>query len=85
MEACDRKFFQYATAKQWMRTQKPAFIPRNQLVEQALDQAVNGNLVSLERLLEALSNPYEYRNKFAEFIKPPSMEYEMKYRTFCGT
>ncbi len=72
-------------AKQLMKTQNPAFIPRNHLVEQALDEAIDGNLIPFERLLGVLSQPYQYQNNLAEFMKPSNSDFEMSYQTFCGT
>jgi len=72
-------------AQQVMNTHNPIYIPRNQIVEQALDEAANGNLHLFERLLGVLSQPYHYQNNSDEFMKPSSPDFEMKYQTFCGT
>ncbi|MFZ4739615.1 MAG: protein adenylyltransferase SelO [Bacteroidales bacterium] len=72
-------------AKQLMNTQNPVFIPRNQIVEQALDKAVNGNLSLFQKLLGMLSNPYKYKNNLYKFMKPPDIDFERNYQTFCGT
>jgi uncharacterized protein YdiU (UPF0061 family) len=54
-------------------------------VEQALDEAIDGNLIPFERLLGVLSQPYQYQNNLAEFMKPSNSDFEMSYQTFCGT
>ncbi len=72
-------------AKQLMITQNPVFIPRNHLVEQALDQAVNGDLTLIEKLLGVLSQPYQNNNDLDDFKQPSSLEFEIRYKTFCGT
>lgn len=72
-------------AKQLMNRNNPVFIPRNHLVEQALDEAVNGDISLYERLLNALSKPYEYQSNFDEFMKPSDKVFEESYKTFCGT
>ncbi len=72
-------------AKQLMNTHNPVFIPRNQIVEQALDEAVNGNLSLFLKLLGMLSNPYKYKNNLDKFMKPPDIDFERNYQTFCGT
>ncbi len=72
-------------AKQLMITQNPVFIPRNHLVEQALDQAVNGDLTLIEKLLGVLSQPYQNNKDLDDFKQPSSSEFEIRYQTFCGT
>lgn len=72
-------------AKQLMKTHNPVFIPRNHIVEQALDEAVNGNLSLFEKLLGVLSQPYQYQNNLRDFMKPSNTDFEMSYQTFCGT
>lgn len=72
-------------AKKVMKATNPAFIPRNHLVEQALEQAVNGNMTPFEQLLRVLKNPYEYMENLSHFAIPPSDLFEKQYATFCGT
>jgi serine/tyrosine/threonine adenylyltransferase len=62
----------------------PAFIPRNHQVEAALEEAVNGDLRSFERLHATLARPYDDQPKAAELVGPPPLPDE-GYRTFCGT
>jgi uncharacterized protein YdiU (UPF0061 family) len=64
----------------------PAIIPRNQLVEEALNAAVDqDNLKPLERLLAALSKPYNPSADCAAFLQAPQPEFDAHYKTFCGT
>jgi uncharacterized protein YdiU (UPF0061 family) len=64
----------------------PAIIPRNQLVEEALNAAVDqDNLKPLERLLAALSKPYNPSADCAAFLQAPQPEFDAQYKTFCGT
>jgi uncharacterized protein YdiU (UPF0061 family) len=72
-------------AKKLMNRNNPVFIARNHLVEQALDEAVNGDLSLYERLLNTLSQPYQYQNNCDEYMKPPDKVFEENYKTFCGT
>ncbi|MFC0298858.1 protein adenylyltransferase SelO [Geobacillus jurassicus] len=68
-----------------MRRHNPAVIPRNHRVEEALAAAVNGGDYSvMNRLLQALSDPYAYSPEQEEYaeLPPPS---DQPYRTFCGT
>jgi uncharacterized protein YdiU (UPF0061 family) len=64
----------------------PAIIPRNHLVEEALNAAVDqDNLQPLEKLLAALSKPYNPTADYAEFREAPQPEFDTHYKTFCGT
>lgn len=64
----------------------PAIIPRNHLVEEALNAAVNqDNLQPLERLLAAVSEPYGPAADYTEFMQAPEPGFDSDYKTFCGT
>jgi uncharacterized protein YdiU (UPF0061 family) len=67
-----------------MRAVNPARIPRNHKVEDALTAAVRAqDFAPFERMLVALSEPFEERPDCAEYDLPgPAMP---GYRTFCGT
>lgn len=68
-----------------MAAVNPAFIPRNHLVERALDQAVRqGDLEFYEQLRAILRKPFLYQPQFEEFALPPG-EDEAVHVTFCGT
>ncbi|MBA4359001.1 MAG: hypothetical protein C0405_14895, partial [Desulfovibrio sp.] len=68
-----------------MRAQSPSLIPRNHLVEEALEAATrHGEYAPLERLLAVLSRPYEERPEDAPFRQPPGPSTQ-PYQTFCGT
>ncbi len=62
----------------------PLYIPRNHKVEEALEQAHTGDLTAFDRLLAAVTNPYEERADLSgyELGAPPGAA---QYRTFCGT
>jgi uncharacterized protein YdiU (UPF0061 family) len=65
-----------------MRAVNPAVIPRNHLVEAALEAAMQrDDLGPFEALLDSLSHPYEDQPGTDE---PPAPA-EMPYMTFCGT
>lgn len=68
-----------------MAKHNPVLIPRNHAVENALDEAVNGNLSLYERLLNVISKPYEYQDGVDDFMKPSESNFESNYQTFCGT
>ncbi len=68
-----------------MRAVNPAFIPRNHLVEAALDAAVTRqDFRPFEEMLEVLSRPYEDQPGFERYAAPPMPE-ERVSQTFCGT
>lgn len=68
-----------------MAAYNPQFIPRNHLVEQALESAVDGDMRFFHTFLELLRNPYTPNDAFADYRIAPQSDWEMKYQTFCGT
>ncbi|MFT8242897.1 protein adenylyltransferase SelO [Roseomonas sp. BN140053] len=63
----------------------PAVIPRNHLVEAAIDAAVERqDFTSFEALLDALSRPFDHRPGLERFTLPAKPE-ERVLQTFCGT
>lgn len=68
-----------------MRTNNPAFIPRNHLVEAALAAAVERNdYVPFEDLLRVVSRPYSDDPALERYTLPARDE-ERVLQTFCGT
>jgi uncharacterized protein YdiU (UPF0061 family) len=68
-----------------MRAVNPAFIPRNHIVEAALDAAVGRqDLQPFEELLDVVSRPYEDRPNLERYATPARPE-ECVHQTFCGT
>ena len=68
-----------------MRAVNPAYIPRNHLVEAALNAAVSReDFAPFEQLLEVLSRPFEERSGYERYAAPPAPE-ERVQQTFCGT
>ena len=72
-------------AKELMKKQNPVFIPRNHLVDEAIEKAINGNIEPYNNLLEILSKPYQYRNGLDKFLSPPTQKFEECFQTYCGT
>jgi serine/tyrosine/threonine adenylyltransferase len=66
-----------------MQVANPAVIPRNHLVEAALASAVQGDYSPFERLLAALSQPYDHGRADPEHRLPAPPN--PSYQTFCGT
>ncbi len=62
----------------------PVYIPRNHLVEHALAAATEGDLDPLERLLDAVADPYDERPGLERYAAPAPEGFGA-YRTFCGT
>jgi uncharacterized protein YdiU (UPF0061 family) len=62
----------------------PVHIPRNHLVEEALDAATGGDLGPLERLLEAVRRPYDERPGLERYAAPAPEDFG-RYTTYCGT
>ena len=69
-----------------LRAVNPIYIPRNHLVEEALDTASDkDDLAPFEQLLQVLTHPFEEQPDNERFSKPASREFTSCYRTFCGT
>jgi len=69
-----------------MKSQNPAIIPRNFLVEEALAAAENNDYSVAKKLISALKNPYDYSPSQEEFSKiNPLSNCNCNYKTFCGT
>jgi uncharacterized protein YdiU (UPF0061 family) len=68
-----------------MRRINPAFIPRNHLVEAALEAATEQHdLQPFEDLLNVLAHPYDDRPNLEHYATPATPE-EYVSKTFCGT
>jgi uncharacterized protein YdiU (UPF0061 family) len=68
----------------WMQRHNPAVIPRNHLVEAALDAATRRQDYSvMHQLLDVLATPYDHERDVTPFTSPGSGD--PAYRTFCGT
>jgi len=69
-----------------MRRVNPYVIPRNHLVEEALEAAtINNDLAPFNQLLDVLSDPYTEREAAHPYAIPATSEQTAGYRTFCGT
>ena len=66
-----------------MRRHNPAFVPRNHIVEEALEAATSaGDFSVMERLLDVLATPYDHGRELPKFSTSGA---DRSYRTFCGT
>ncbi|WP_348266618.1 protein adenylyltransferase SelO [Edaphobacter sp. DSM 109919] len=68
-----------------MRLINPVFIPRNHVLEAALNAAVDRHdFQPFEKLLEVVTRPYEDRPRL-EWYSTPALPNECVTQTFCGT
>jgi uncharacterized protein YdiU (UPF0061 family) len=67
-----------------MRAANPARIPRNHLVEAAIQAAVAGDLGPFHRMNAALSRPFDDIDGSDPYALAPRPDEEVR-RTFCGT
>jgi serine/tyrosine/threonine adenylyltransferase len=67
-----------------MKASNPVYIPRNHLVEEALDEVYSsGKLQKLHQLWRLMLHPYRPQQQAESYMQvPPKDE---NYRTFCGT
>ena len=71
---------------QAMRSVNPVVIPRNHRVEEALAAASDeGDLAPFEKLLDALTQPFDEAGERASYAEPAPAAVTASYRTFCGT
>jgi uncharacterized protein YdiU (UPF0061 family) len=69
-----------------MQSVNPLYIPRNHRVEEALAAASeHGDLSAFERLLAAVTRPFDERPGLEGYAEPAPREVTAGYRTFCGT
>ncbi|WP_394742560.1 protein adenylyltransferase SelO [Natronococcus roseus] len=69
-----------------MQEANPRYIPRNYLVEEALDEYLEtGDLSKFEGLLTVLENPYRSKDMCSQFQQPPPREFDAEYTTYCNT
>ncbi len=80
-----REPYPFEEARRRMNAANPAVIPRNHLVEKALDAATErGDFAPFHRLLAALTRPFEEPADFPALLRPPTPEERVR-ATFCGT
>ena len=61
----------------------PCYIPRNHIIEDALENAVNGDMTLINEILHLYKNPFDENGDFEFFMKPSKTN--APYVTFCGT
>jgi len=69
-----------------MQEANPRYIPRNYLVEEALEEYLEtGDLSKFKGLLTVLENPYTSKDMGSQFQQPPPRELDSEYTTYCNT
>ncbi len=68
-----------------MQAINPVYIPRNHLVEEALNGANGGDWAPFHTLLSLVTNPFERQPGRERFEQPGPEGFEENYMTFCGT
>lgn len=85
MERLDRQPQSRTDAVRHMKAHNPAVIPRNHLVERAIQEALGDEASSfMDKMVEALSEPYKDQPEGSIWTVPPRPE-ERVMETFCGT
>lgn len=67
-----------------MNAVNPLYIPRNHLVERAIQNALAGDLSTFKEMLEVLNSPFTEQVGRGEYAKAP-LPNEQVSATFCGT
>ena len=68
-----------------MNRVNPVYIARNHLVEEALDAAAADDLEPFERLLAAVTDPFQPRPGLERYAEPAPGSFSRYFQTFCGT
>ena len=66
-----------------MDLKNPCYIPRNHLIEDALINAVDGDMKEINLIAELLKEPFTEKNEFEKYTLAPSSNEQ--YITYCGT
>ncbi len=81
----DREPSDAAARQQAMYAVNPVYIPRNHLVEEAIEAAQKyQDFGPFNRLVDVLANPFVYNEENAVYATPPRPE-QIVSQTFCGT
>ena len=66
-----------------MNKKNPCYIPRNHIIEDALMNAVDGDMKEINLIAELLKEPFSEKNGFEKYSLAPSSN--EPYVTYCGT
>lgn len=67
-----------------MAQHNPLYIPRNHLLQAALDSAESGDMQPFEQLLQRVTRPYTEVEGKGQYAQPAPADFG-PFRTFCGT
>jgi uncharacterized protein YdiU (UPF0061 family) len=84
MQRQDKDAESSGSRQQRMFAANPAFIPRNHLIQRAIEDGEGGDLALFKRLVSRLAQPGHYAEDDRELALPATPE-EQVLRTFCGT
>ena len=62
----------------------PIYIPRNHIVEEAINSAYQNDLNPFSKLIKVLKNPFKPSIGYENYENPPT-QIDESYKTFCGT
>ena len=82
-----RKFsknFSKTISSKLMKENNPIIIPRNNVVEDVLEYANQGDIKPLNNFLQVLENPYGKNVEISNYYKN-GVKSDQSYMTFCGT
>ena len=66
-----------------LNLRNPCYIPRNHLIEDALMNAVDGDMKEINLIAELLKEPFTEKHGFEKYSLAPSSN--EPYITYCGT
>ena len=66
-----------------MDSYNPCYIPRNHLIEEAIINAVAGDMKKINLIGELLKEPFTEKDGYEIYTKPSSSD--KRYVTYCGT
>lgn len=81
---CEQEDIPAAQRAAAMDRVNPVYIPRNHLVEAALTQALSNDMSAFDKLLQAVSRPFEEQAGFEDYALPAPSSFG-PYTTYCGT
>ena len=67
-----------------MEAINPEFIPRNHIVDEAIQNALDQDFNLFELILRLCKQPFKSRPEYRKFMDPPLPHQEI-HQTFCGT
>ena len=83
-EAWAERWLAHSPDAEAMDRVNPVYIPRNHLVEEALQAATDGDLAPFNRLLDVVTHPVGERPGLERYAEPAPATFG-PYTTYCGT